>query len=255
MIKTESRGGRPKKTRASASLSVNLDKNLLAYAAAASAAAVSLLALSQPAEAKILYTKASREIAPRGSLELILNGNIAFGFDNGVSFGTSNRGTFIDNLTIGPSGRNGVLGHASVLRPGVSVGPKGRFRTNGQTMFKFSQYCTPDSNCRTQTKGGWKNITGGYLGLKFFIRGKAHYGWARLNATVTDEGYVYALLTGYAYETIANKAIITGKTKGEESQTRGLGAGSQKSLNELSSAPGTLGRLAQGAAGLATSRK
>ena len=67
MIKTESRGGRPKKTRASASLSVNLDKNLLAYAAAASAAAVSLLALSQPAEAKIPTRRRAAKLPPEGA--------------------------------------------------------------------------------------------------------------------------------------------------------------------------------------------
>ena len=58
-----------------------------------------------------------------------------------------------------------------------------------------------------------------YLGLKFVIHGKVHYGWARLSVTLGHHwqyGDVSATLTGYAYETIPNKAIITGKTKGED---------------------------------------
>jgi hypothetical protein len=69
-----------------------------------------------------------------------------------------------------------------------------------------------------------------YLGLKFYIKGKAHYGWARLTAKRQVGNPSFALtLTGYAYETIPNKPITTGKTHGEED--------------------GTLGRLAQGASG------
>jgi hypothetical protein len=45
---------------------------------------------------------------------------------------------------------------------------------------------------------------------------------------------VRALLTGYAYETIPNKPIITGKTKGPDAITL---------------APGSLGALAAGAVG------
>ena len=64
---------------------------------------------------------------------------------------------------------------------------------------------------------------------KFLIKGKFHYGWARLSTQgMTDT------LTGYAYETIANKPIITGKTKGSSAITIPAGAA------------GTLGHLALG---------
>ena len=48
--------------------------------------------------------------------------------------------------------------------------------------------------------------------LKFKIKGKIHYGWARLSVDnfVND---ITATLTGYAYETIPNKPIIAGRTK------------------------------------------
>ena len=216
MIKAVSSAGSPGRGRAK--LSANLDKNLLTYAVAASAAGVSLLALAQPADAKIVYTKANSEIAPNKTLNLNLNHDrhIDFVFSNCVYETTSNRGPFIEYLAIAPSGRNGVLGHASVLASGISVGPKRRFQARTVTMLKFSQYCTPDSLCDTHISGAWKNITGSYLGLKFFIRGQAHFGWARLNVTLSDKG-IYAMLTGYAYETVANRPIITGDTKGEDS--------------------------------------
>jgi hypothetical protein len=61
--------------------------------------------------------------------------------------------------------------------------------------------------------GKWHDVTDRYLGVSFSIRGKTHFGWARL--TVHDKGHaITAVLTGYAYETIPNKAIITAKTNG-----------------------------------------
>jgi hypothetical protein len=58
---------------------------------------------------------------------------------------------------------------------------------------------------------GGKGVKDRYLGFKFAIYGKTHYGWARLNVKVgySDEVYINAALTGYAYETIPNKPIIT----------------------------------------------
>ena len=92
------------------------------------------------------------------------------------------------------------------------------------------------SSCRVSQEGGdWYNVTGHYLGLKFFIHGKAHYGWARFNVLITIEYGIGATLTGYAYETIPNKPIIAGKTKGPDVIT----------LQDPS-----LGHLAQGAAAI-----
>ena len=63
--------------------------------------------------------------------------------------------------------------------------------------------------------GQWTNVTGRYLALRFKLHGKTHYGWARLN--VVDRGFTLTgTLTGYAYETIANKAIVAGDTKGRD---------------------------------------
>jgi hypothetical protein len=75
-----------------------------------------------------------------------------------------------------------------------------------------------------------------YLGLAFTIRGKLHYGWARLNVSVGRRPLrINTKLTGYAYETIPNKPIITGKTKGPD---------------VITLERGSLGALAAGATGL-----
>lgn len=255
MTRPESQAGNPAKSRPAALLNARLDKGLLAYAAAATAAGVSLLALAPMAEAKIIYTKANTEIAPNKMLSLDLNhdGVSDFNFSNHiVTFTTTTHIPFIDQLKITPQGRNGVLRSAAVLRSGVQVGPKGKFRGGSQMMVAFRRFCTHTSTtfCSTSTKGSWNNITNGYLGLKFYIEGKVHYGWARLNVTVENQGEnqgVYALLTGYAYETVANKPIVTGRTKG-------AAANDHRSLSEKMPEPATLGLLARGAAGLAAWR-
>jgi hypothetical protein len=84
-----------------------------------------------------------------------------------------------------------------------------------------------------------------YLGFKFAIKGKIHYGWARLSVAVKSSGGVSltTTLTGYAYETIPGKSIIAGATKGPE-DAEGT------AVNSHTRAPVTLGALAFGASGL-----
>ena len=55
-------GNSPKKTRQAARVSATLEKRLLAYAVSASAAGVSLLAMVRPAEAKIVYIPAHKQL-------------------------------------------------------------------------------------------------------------------------------------------------------------------------------------------------
>jgi hypothetical protein len=214
---------------------------------------VSLLALAQPAEARIIYTKANVEIAPgRDKVGLDLN------HDRSIDFRFAHHsGKTQSSLNISPLGHNGVESGAAALGSGVSVGSDGQFQGGKQPMARIFFSCSPgnggsSTTCTFQSSGPWKNITNRYLGLKFFIDGKAHYGWARLNVTVSNRG-VYGLLTGYAYETIANKTIVTGKTKGEEDEI-GISP-ADLSSHSADAEPGTLGQLAQGATGQANRRK
>jgi len=224
-----------------------LDKRFTAYAVAASAAGVSLLALVQPAEARVIYTGADSEIAPKVVLPLDLShgGHSDFSFSNKVSTCTICHSGY-ERLMIAPLGQNGIMSHAAVLPAGAQVGSKGAFQNSAQLMVGVSGGC--QSTCTTRTTGPWLNITRGYLGLKFYIHGQAHYGWARLNVTVANNG-LYALLTGYAYETVPNKPIITGRRRGQGAMSDPAGLSSHEPDRA------TLGALAKGATGLAIWRR
>ncbi len=80
-------------------------------------------------------------------------------------------------------------------------------------------------------RGPWAFDGNGYLGLRFKIGKQIHYGWARLTVQELGDYKFKATLTGYAYETIPNKPIITGHTKGPD---------------VITLEPGSLGALAAG---------
>ena len=250
MTNPDLRNGASSHRRIRMPLEPTLDRGLVAYVAAASAAGVSMLALAQPAEAKIVYTKANHEIAPGDMLNLDLRrgGGTEFTFSNSYYFGGN---AWLSSLIIAASGRSGVQSYAAVLRSGARVGPKNKFQGGAEKMVTRT-FGSCQTFCISNTGGPWVNITNGYLGLRFLIRGRFHYGWARLNVTVQRQGSqaIYALLTGYAYETTANKPIIAGRTKGDENKIGGTGADSPADFDKYRSKAGTLGELARGTAGL-----
>ena len=136
----------------------------------------------------------------------------------------------VDVLSVSPNNQgNSAMGtflFASCLPPGFIIGRLGNFEPNKKRLLDASS---------SGVLGQWKNATNRYLGLKFLIAGKIHYGWARL--TVQSPHFIVATLTGYAYETIPNKPIIAGKTKGPDA---------------ISAEHGSLGALAAGASSLHT---
>jgi hypothetical protein len=209
------------------------------YALAASAAGVGMLALSQPSEAKIVYTKIHQVIGPGQNYSLDLNhdGRTDFTFLNQtISTLTTGFGTISVQVAYqtAPKG-NGPVGYVSrcrshwhldsAMKEGVRIGGARHFLSRTGLLLAFSG----------RLHGLWYNATNRYLGLKFKIRGKTHYGWARLSVTGKLIGTIKMTLTGYAYETIPNKAIIAGKTKGPDASTV---------------APASLGHLAAGASAI-----
>jgi hypothetical protein len=211
------------------------------YALAASAAGVGVLALAQPTEGKIIYTKAHKTIGLKDTLHLDLNhdGIADFDLKNVRRLATYSSW---DRLSAIPARRkNAVWGHtmwrayASALSAGSWVGPKGQFLPGAGMMASTSANGGRD-HPESIGNGPWANVTNRYLGLKFVIKGKIHFGWARLNVRCNNT-QVTAILTGYAYETIANKPILTGREHGvAEPDVSTL----------ISSSPATLGWLARG---------
>lgn len=117
----------------------------------------------------------------------------------------------------------GIGKWASALPSGAVIGP----RHNKFTPKHYEMLYWWNSWDGYRSGGPWLKVGTAYLGLKFKIEGEVHYGWARVNTTDHASNY----LTGYAYETIPNKPIITGKTKGRD---------------VITIEPGSLGALAAG---------
>jgi len=225
----------------------DFEHRLSMYALAASAAGVGMLALAQPAEGKIIYTKANKQFGRNGVLHLDLNHDGVADFDLKNTYTTSTAGGEFDQLLALPDGKhNAVWGHtvpsrayASALSANVPVGPRGKFLP-GSGLMAASSVSGLHSDGNYSCTGPWANVSNRYLGLKFAIKGKDHFGWARLNVSCTSgSAAVNATLTGYAYETVANRPILTGKERGAD----------ENSSSSPEAPSSTLGRLAQGSRG------
>jgi hypothetical protein len=233
------------RTRPSSPISPRLNRSLITYVAAAGAAGVSLLAISQSAEAKVIYTSTNSKVEPSVSIDLNNDGIVDFTVHNfDPPFGHSIW------LFAQPAAGNFVRGFdngADVGFFGVPNGPAGFFATGssyfkqGVFMAKFFQYS------HSSFTGPWAGVTNRYLGFKFLIDGQVHYGWARVS--VPD---IYdVVVTGYAYETIPNKPIIEGHTFGPQSAA----IAAPLDLAAPPSQPASLGLLARGADTLAIWRR
>jgi len=204
-------------------LSDSIQRQLNAYALAAGAAGVGVLALVQATEAKIIYTPIHKTIKLHQHYDLDLN------HDGIVDFAIRNRGFSTEDfyhyrLSAGPLHGNGVEGAPVYALPrGAIISENHHFSAQVMMTYVYPFLCLWQ----------WCDAKDRYLGLKFDINGEPHYGWARF--TVVEKVEVTATLTGYAYETIPNKAIIAGKTKGPDVITL-----------QPDIAPGSLGRLALG---------
>jgi hypothetical protein len=225
--------------RVPSQLSESLHKRLSAYALAASAAGVGVLALAQPAEARIVYTPIHHVIGPKSHYNLDLNndGIVDFVISNTVQCAPGCVGQLylayaegrksIDSF-IGRSFASGFGQRVFALRKETTIGASKHFSWASADNMAYGSLGTKGT---FGSGGPWANVKNRYLGLRIRVGKERHYGWARLNVKIDSKtAKITATLTGYAYETIPNKKIIAGKTHGK---------------NEA-----TLGRLAQGASGV-----
>jgi len=231
---------RPPRTPSRLSDSIHHQLNM--YALAASAAGVGALAMVQPAQAKIVYTPTHKNLPINKYFYLDLNHDSVNDFKFYVLAYCTAAGENCDGAVNLYRLRsvNGAVGQIrsnipfnSALVAGAPVGNTQQFLNQAKEVMGwcFGRY---SGGCY----GPWATSRSGpvdhrYLGLKFKINGKTHYGWARLNVWVRWDT-ASATLTGYAYETIPGKAIVTGKTKGPDVITL------------PPDNPGSLGHLAQG---------
>jgi hypothetical protein len=224
-------------------LSESLHRQINAYALAAGAAGVSVLALTLPADAKIIYTPAHRVILSGhghgyrldlnhdGITDFIISRSYCTTSVVGCPFKDLRMHKFSrnDSNAIEVHGTATRYGYPAVaaLKGGSKIPDKDAFNSGGILAgYQFGSHYY----------GNWFNVKNHYIGLVFYIDGKKHYGWARMNVRTHKHPFtVTGILTGYAYETIPNKPIIAGKTKGPDV------VAVQPNI-----APGSLGHLASG---------
>lgn len=251
MAQSESKSDRSAK---SSNRSTPLHRDLTAYALAAGAAGVGVLSLNSAAVAEVVYTPANQTInAHQGyAIDLNQDGIVDFRIQN--EFRTEIvRGRLYDQsfaLLVSPA--DGVqVGNsqyeAAALPSGAQIGPiqpTKKFGARGAEMAnQFAQ-----GSFGTYYFGSWLNVQNQYLGLAFPLNGEMHYGWARLTVRWNRKWIISAHLTGYAYETVANKAIVAGDTgaRGADAEAGPLREPVSESKGETI-APATLGLLALGA--------
>jgi hypothetical protein len=236
MSHQQSRRSRVREHRA---VSFNLDKQLTAYALAAVAAGAGILAAAEPAEAHIISSEVNINIPLNGGvIQFDLNGDGIPDFGLSAHIyefaGAPPMGNFSSWLRVIPAQEgNEVWGMSSdkdqcaaAVRAGLSIDQARPFAPKALTMVEAAGSYTRgrSSHCP------WHGAHPPYLGLKFLIDGKIHYGWARV-ATAERS----AVLTGYAYESIPDKPITAGATKDADTE--------EESVNAK---PATLERLALG---------
>jgi hypothetical protein len=208
------RSSRPRK---STELSDSIRRRLNLYALATAAAGVAAMALAPAAEAKIVYTPAHLPLVGT-IIDFNHDGKGDITFLSAVDATTSVGMRSVQAKSANSLGINEVVAtaaqdHAVALRAGERIGPGRHFGT-WDVVYGDVYYRNPP---RTVWFGQWgnggKGLKDRYQGIKFAINGKFHYGWARISVSVSGH-QATSVLSGYAYETIPNKAIKAGETKG-----------------------------------------
>jgi len=228
-------------------ISDSLNRQLNTYALAASAAGVSVLALARASEAKVVYTETHQVTHTGFPLYIDLNHDGIKDFVLRTTYYVGSSGFVGLNASGYRNMNNAVAGRrfsrssyffsaAYALPAGARIGPKRKFPVHHPFMAEelFNRVHTSQYSDLGPWAGKGKGVRDRYLGLKFVVHGKVHYGWARLSVTLGHHrqyGDVSGTLTGYAYETVPNKAIIAGQITGP---------------NVITLQPEALGSLARG---------
>jgi hypothetical protein len=220
-------------------LSKSLNHRLNEYTLVATAAGVGALVFAVPAEAKVIYTPAHHHFSENGQqyfLDLNHDGFVDFSMGIFTCSSTCTGKTFYVRASSGSShyaSVNGVAfastgdeqGFAAALRKGSGISGARSFGQDDVLVW----------NIGGLYRGRWFNVTNHYLGLMFYIKGRKHYGWARMSVETHKHPFtIKGVLTGYAYETVPNKPIIAGRTTGPDVVIQ----------------PASLGHLARGAAAI-----
>lgn len=181
-------------------------------------------ALVLPANAQIIYTQVNVSIPVGESYDLDVNGDgvTDFTLKSKLLQGLCQWGDeYVWSLTVGSTGGNDVVtaadqagsNYAAALPFGAMVNQSQNLNPGASVMAALSW-----GACGIGTSGEWLNLPNRYLGLQFQTPdGTTHYAWAKLStaAYVDQDEHLHAstLLTGFAYQSIADKGIAAGATQ------------------------------------------
>ncbi len=223
------------------SLSSSLNQRLNSYALAAGAAGVTILAGSHPMEAKVINE----------FINFPLTGNQTYDFNPAKESTTPFYfvGTFINRTndfwnraffqpnSAGASAVVSAGGYVQELASGALIGPSQNWGKGAKSgvLFTYGPY---GGGTKDHHRGDFGQP--GFIGFRFTIAGKQHYGWVRLKFSVQNgpDGtkVTTTQIVNCAFETIPGQSIRAGQTNDAE------GAGS-------------LGALALGSQGFSSGRK
>jgi hypothetical protein len=177
------------------------------------------------ARAEVVYTPANVTIRGNGSIRLDLNHDGITDFTITANDGYSGcyfANEFHGTDTLFPATGNGVLatnGNVAALGSGTVVGSGETFQTT-QTLIASFVFGPGFPPCMSYLKGWCHGTleskscsTTAYMGLTFKINGQTHYGWAYVSIYAAASTFNTTLI-GFAYETVAGRAIMTGQTAG-----------------------------------------
>ena len=251
-------------------LSESAERRLGMYAVAAGAAGVTMLALAVPAEARIVYTPTHVKLVEGTPFPIDLNKDgivdfflIQYFFHGDSAIGLS-ACQYVNSGIWGPFcyqkiGANAIRvtkpsKWATDLLSGAIIKADDRFRGGDVALGSVGWFST------TRWSGPWMNGGNGvknrYLGLRFKVGRRFHFGWARISVKRGPPPQVFTtVLTGYAYETIPGKPIIAGATKDTDDNNVEQPDASLTSPIRDTPQLATLGALALGAPGLSIWRR
>jgi hypothetical protein len=174
------------KSRKAVTLNDSLERRILAYALAAGAV---IFGAARPAEANtIVYTPTFTPMGPGNTLSLDLNHDGVGDFTFQTEFHISSSSFFQRSSrrldVSGDLAGNSVMGSGPlVLTTGAYIGPSQAFQQSafmaGAAETRRIVLPSYHSSSSSGSWGNWRNANG-FLGLRFQIGGKTHYGWAQL---------------------------------------------------------------------------
>jgi hypothetical protein len=173
-----------------------------------------VLGFSRGVYAEIVYTAANTTVEGTGILKIDLNHDgatdvsIVFSGKSILCAGTG-PGAYGTVYALPASG-NGTVANSNyvlALSSGAKISSSSSFYSAEGLMLQGNTCLYPPHT----NLGAWQSVTNHYLGIRFQINGRAHYGWARLSVSLGRSGPIITL-TGYAYESVAGASIIAGQT-------------------------------------------